>query len=79
MNVVHAVTKQGPLVTDDSEGYPIDESFFQASGKARKGLRTAEAISAEFLWQANKSTGDYHDATNNSVIKCCLRSAACLL
>ena len=50
--IVHAITKDGAVVTRDSNGYPIEENSMK---ELTESLPTAEMI-----FKAGKATGDYH-------------------
>ena len=65
MIMVHAITKHGPLVSRDSNVVPIQEGWFKpkCKGKGREGssdFQMKDEDTAEFLWQAKLSKGDYH-------------------
>ena len=65
MIMVHAITKHGPLVSCDSNSVPIQEGWFKpkSKGKGREGssdFKMKDEDTAEFLWQAKLSKGDYH-------------------
>lgn len=65
-SMVHAFTKDGPVVTEDADGFPIPEFFFSVGGKGTQAKQQAGELgsmpTAEFLWQAKHGSGDYHDA-----------------
>ena len=73
--MVHAITKDGPLVSLDAEGFPIAEGWFKAKKKGRgkqgRGDMGTEET-AEMLWQAKIATGDYHAAMTDSMFMECL-------
>lgn len=66
--IVHAITKDGPLVTE-KDGFPISEGRFKAKGKgkatSKKGKDKDEAsmvveLTGEWVWEARTAKGDYH-------------------
>jgi len=70
--MLHAITKDGPLVTMDDQpdgGYPIETLQWKASERARVETDTphpidgedGKALTAELLWVAQSHSGDYHD------------------
>ena len=70
MIMVHAITKHGPLVTRDGDGFPIPEGPFKpkADGRGREGPgNLCEVPTAEFLWQAKHAKGDYHAAMTDKM------------
>ena len=66
--MLHAITKDGPLVTRDDNGDPIETLRWKASENARVETDTphpidenGEALTAKLLWVAQSHSGDYHD------------------
>jgi len=68
--MLHAITRDGPLVTiDTATGDPIETLQWKASATAQKKTDTphpidgqgGETLTAELLWVAQSHTGDYHD------------------
>jgi transposase len=51
--MVHAISKHGPVVTLDADGYPIVEGSLDGNGWG--------AVTAEMIYKAKSSHGDYHD------------------
>ena len=70
--MVHAITKEGPLVGLTDDGQPIEEGWFKKRGNG-KGKQDPGPMgieqTAEMLWQAKKSTGDYHDAMTDKMFE----------
>lgn len=63
LNMVHGITKQGPLVAVDENGVPILEGWFKpmADGKNKQGKGAmGTETTAKMLWQAKLPLGDYH-------------------
>eukprot|EP01047_Picozoa_sp_COSAG01_P026436 COSAG01_NODE_1704_length_9434_cov_159.120193_3_plen_435_part_00 len=64
--MLHAITKDGPLVTrypsgHEKAGQPIDDRTW-GRGKSKDIAQTErDGLTAELLWTASQSTGDYHD------------------
>lgn len=77
MIMVHAITKDGPLVAHDDSGFPIKEGWFGAKKGNRRpgvdGLKLSDEPTAELLWQAKSSRGDYHDAMNDGMFMAWLK------
>lgn len=63
--MVHAITKDGPLVSRDADDFPIAERWFKHKGKGR-GKQGRGDMSTEkpagTLWKAKIATGDYRAA-----------------
>ena len=58
--ILHAITKDGPLITLDENDLPLDD-LKDNWGKHDVPKPNKEGLSAENLWQASSHTGDYHD------------------
>ncbi len=67
--MLHAITRDGPLVTNDAAGNPIETLQWKAKATDKKETDTphpidgadGETLTAELLWVAQSHTGDYHD------------------
>lgn len=56
--MLHAITKDGPLVTEDEKGFPITDFTF-GKGKQNDTAYTPTAgLTAELLWTASQHSGD---------------------
>ena len=70
MIMVHAITKEGPLVTRGEGDFPIPEGPFapKANGRGKQRSGDMGSVStAECLWQAKHGKGDYHDAMTDKM------------
>ena len=74
--ILHAITKDGPLITNDSEGIPIETLSWKPPDSSANAKETdtphpidddGEALTAELLWVAQSHTGDYHDNMNSDM------------
>ena len=71
--ILHAITRDGPLVTYEGQGparKPIETLVWKPPGASATAAETdtphpidtdGEALTAELLWVAQSHTGDYHD------------------
>ena len=67
--MLHAITRDGPLVTNDAAGNPIETLQWKAKATDKKETDTphpidgedGKALTAELLWVAQSHSGDYHD------------------
>ena len=74
--ILHAITKDGPLVTNDAHGQPIETLSWTRPDAKHNAKETdtphpidenGEALTAELLWVAQSHTGDYHDNMNSDM------------
>lgn len=63
--MLHAITVDGPLAEIDAQtGFPIDDLKWR--GDTPHSTKQPDSkMTAELLWMANSSTGDYHDNMNS--------------
>lgn len=56
--IIHAITKDGPLVTRDNDGVPINEAVFGTGQTKDTATTSAAGLTAEVLWTAQQHSGD---------------------
>lgn len=63
MVMIHAITKRGPSATYGESGFPIKDAWLRLKkGSERQGadsFNLGDERTAEFLWRAKSSRGDY--------------------